>query len=129
MRGKKRDTDIVLYSNFRIIYFKVPQYINSFDKSTQTDFTDREEKDLSENEEEKDPFANTTFEINVYHQMQEFRQEQENISPHPSNATVSPPTPEEEGALLGLSWGMDNFSFTEPYVLMNKPWPLKDSSE
>jgi len=90
--------------------------MNSSDKSTQTDFTDREEKDFQENEEEQDPFSNTTFEINVYHRIEDFRPEQENRSPHQANATAPPPTPEEENDFPGLGWDIHDYSFMEHYI-------------
>ncbi len=49
--------------------------------------------------------------------MRELRREQENVSPHQSNITVSPPTPEEEDEYFG--WDINDYGFMETYIFMD----------
>ncbi len=73
--------------------------------------------------EEQDLLSNGTVRINVNYQIQELRQEQENISEHEPNTTVPPPppspTPEEEDDFLGLDYSIHDYSFLETYIFMN----------
>ncbi len=101
---------------FGIIYLQVEQYTNSCDKSTQTDFIYRE---ANVQVAEQDLLSTTTVEININHQMEELRQEQENVSEHQLNISVPPPTPEDEDLFFGFDWNDDNYGFMETYIFMD----------
>jgi len=58
-------------------------------------------------------------EININHQIEELRQEQENVSQHQLNISVPPPTPEDEDLFFGFDWNDDNYGFMETYIFMD----------
>jgi hypothetical protein len=101
---------------FGIIYLQVEQYTNSCDKSTQTDFIYRE---TNVQVGEQGLPSTTTVEININHQIEELRQEQENVSQHQLNISVPPPTPEDEDLFFGFDWNDDNYGFMETYIFMD----------
>ncbi len=57
------------------------------------------------------------MEININHQIQELREEQENVSQHEPNIIV--PTPEEEDEYLVFGWDIDYYGFMETYIFMD----------
>ncbi len=59
------------------------------------------------------------MEININHQIQELREEQEGVSQHEPNITVPPPTPEEEDEYLGLGYDIHDYGFMETYIFMD----------
>jgi len=105
--------------------------LHSVDQGTQTDFIQQEEK----HQEEEKILSSTTIEINIYPQIEELRQEEEQVLHNQSNTNISHPysplirpsswvillTPVYEGIhrFFGERWSPNGLGFMDGYTIVD----------